>query len=171
MKKILNDYVVNAKTMALLAVDHWEYSTIVQEVDEEFYVKQTPLQLIKEACLTGGATYEGRRAAVVAQTRNRHKVPIPIHIEEQIYAFPTTSPKQPNCHWLFYQHIASSKINSNQASQSIITFRNTNQLKLDISHYIIEKQMHRTAYCISRFTYFNHRFVTTYKLLHPLLNH
>lgn len=171
MKKILNDYEVNTKTMALLAVDHWQYSTIVREVDEEFYVKQTPLQLIKEACLAGGSTYEGRRAAVVAQTRNRHKVPIPIHVDQQIYAFPTHSPKQPNCHWLFYQHIASLKMNPNQTSQSIITFRNSNQLKLNVSHYIIEKQMHRTAYCINRFSYFNHRLVASYKLPHPVLHY
>lgn len=155
MKIVLNHYEINKKTMVLIPVSNWEYSTLVLEADgKRLYVKETPFQLIKDACLKGGSTYEGRRAAVVKLTNIKNKVPIPINPYEQICAFPTHSPYQFNCHWIFFEHIAS--IHPKQPSQSIIIFQNFEELVVPISYYTLQKQMHRTADCIVRFPSYKH---------------
>ena len=61
MKEIVTEYEINQRTMALLPVAHIEYSTLVIEQYRQLYVKQTPLQIIKAACLDGGAEYEGKK--------------------------------------------------------------------------------------------------------------
>jgi competence protein ComK len=72
-KIILEDYEINRDTIALQPANHTDYYTIVIEPDQIFYVKQTPLQLIKAACLEGGAGYNGRREAVIHQTGKKAK--------------------------------------------------------------------------------------------------
>ena len=152
--QILSTYEITPNTMALLPARNPDYDTIALETTGELYIRKTPLQLIKQACLEGGSTYEGRKSAVDYLTGAKHKVPIPINPRENIYAFPTQSPKEFDCCWLFHEHIRSIKPyqRSNQPNRTIIQFSNNEQLKLVASYYTIEKQMHRTAYCILRFS-------------------
>ncbi|MCT8140513.1 competence protein ComK [Anaerobacillus sp. CMMVII] len=149
---ILANYSVNKDTLALLSVAHPDYHTIAIETDRKLYIRKTPFQIIKAACLKGGSTYEGRRAAVTYLTGAKHKVPIPINPTEHIYAFPTYSPTQFECSWIFHDHVHS--ISPYQKNHTVITFKNELQLKLPVSYYTIEKQMYRTAQCIIRFTHF-----------------
>ncbi|MBT2218660.1 competence protein ComK [Virgibacillus dakarensis] len=44
----------------------------------QVFFRKTPIQLIHIACLDNYASYEGRRKAVMHQTRFKRKVPIPI---------------------------------------------------------------------------------------------
>ncbi len=145
---------INPNTMALLPARTPDYDTITLETTGELYIRKTPLQLIKQACLEGGSTYEGRKAAVDYLTGAKHKVPIPINPIDHIYTFPTHSPKEFDCCWLFHEHIRSIKPyqRANQPNRTMILFKNHEQLKLACSYYTIEKQMHHTAYCILRFS-------------------
>ncbi|WP_078429806.1 competence protein ComK [Alkalihalobacterium alkalinitrilicum] len=151
---ILDHYEINKATSALLPAYHNDYQTTVWEEDQRYYVKKTPLQLIKEACLEGGADYNGRRAAVTHKTGVNSKVPIPVLPHEQIYAFPTHSPKLYECHWLFYHHIKSIHRHPDAPSHTIITFIDSKELLLHVSYYTIEKQLQRTSYCMTRFTHY-----------------
>ncbi|MCL7748760.1 competence protein ComK [Halalkalibacter alkaliphilus] len=151
-KQVIKDYEINRDTIALLPAYHSDYYTIVLERDQEYYVKQTPMQLIKEACLEGGADYAGRRKAVIHKLGVQSKVPIPVNPLDQIFAFPTHSPKLHECSWIFYHHIRSIRVNAHEPSQTIISFKNYKELPLSISYPSLEKQMHRTAYCIVRFS-------------------
>ncbi len=153
-KDVLTNYEVNKNTLALLPTFQPDYNTIAIEPCGEYQIRKTPLQLIKHACLEGGSSYEGRREAVAYLIGAKNKVPIPINPLEQIYAFPTHSPKQFECSWIFQHHIRSLKPHSfpNQTKGSIITFKNNFQLTLPISYYTIEKQMQRTSYCMIRFS-------------------
>ncbi|WP_062051691.1 competence protein ComK [Bacillus sp. JCM 19034] len=150
---ILSHYDINQDTIALLPAKRIEYDTIVWERNDSLHVKQPMLSLIKEACLEGGADYEGRRVAVIHKTGIQHKIPIPIQPLQQIYAFPTHSPKLYECCWIFYHHIKSIQHHPTKASESIITFHNYRKLTLPISYAALEKQMHRTSYCIVRFSF------------------
>lgn len=155
MKKVLNDYEVNRSTMALLSVAHIDYRTIVLEENQQFFVQKTPTQLVKAACIEGGATYDGRRIAVSYRTGTKQKVPIPINPRENIFAFPTHSPKAFECSWIFYHHVKSVKkfiSPSHNTTQSMILFNNSQKINLSESHYILEKQMQRTAICILGFS-------------------
>ncbi|MCK0470097.1 competence protein ComK [Halalkalibacter sp. APA_J-10(15)] len=149
---IVNDYEITQDTIALLPAHHIECDTIVWERNDILHVKQSMLSLIKEACLEGGADYEGRRAAVIHKTGIQHKIPIPIHPLDHIYAFPTHSPKLYECAWIFYYHIKSIHRHPNKVNESMVTFHNYKELTLPISYATLEKQMQRTSYCIVRFS-------------------
>ncbi|WP_138419866.1 competence protein ComK [Aquibacillus sediminis] len=162
MTNVLIDYHVNEQTIALLPATHIDYDTIVLEVGRKLYVKKTPLQLIKQACLAGGASYDGRRKAVIYQMGVKRKVPIPICPQRKLFAYPTQSPSEFNCHWIFYHHVQSIRPNlsiKNPDIKTIITFKNGEQIFMNESYYVFEKQMQRTAICILYNTDFqNQRF-------------
>ncbi len=150
---ILENYEINKDTVVLMPARHIDYETIVLERNAKFYVKKTPLELIRAACLEGGSTYEGRREAVIALTGSQNKVPIPIEPLQHIYAFPTHSPKQFDCCWLFYHHVKSMKPHPKSSSKTLVTFKNSRELTVPVSYYSLEKQMLRTSQCILRFSY------------------
>ncbi|WP_227937161.1 competence protein ComK [Alkalihalobacillus deserti] len=152
-KIILEHYEINPDTFALLPAYHTDYDTIVWERDQLLYVRKTPLQLLKEACLEGGAEYDGRRIAVTHKTGIQSKIPIPVNPLEHIYAFPTHSPKQSECSWIFYHHIKSIKRHPKNSTQSIITFKNIKEYSLNVSYHALDKQVQRTSYCIVRFSH------------------
>ena len=150
-EEILADYQITSRTMALLSVAHMEYSTIVLEVDRQLFVRLTPIQIIKASCLDGGSTYDGRRSAVTHHTGSKQKVPIPIIPHDDIYAFPTHSPTAFGCNWLFFNHvkyISTFTPPGETSRQSSITFHNGQSITLNESHYVLNKQMERTAMCI-----------------------
>lgn len=135
--------------MALLSAAHLDYSTIVLEPNRKLYVRQRPFEIVKAACIDGGATYEGRKDVVMALTNIKHKVPIPINRLQQIYAFPTHSPQLHQCSWLFYHHIKA--ITPHPSKQTLITFNDLQKIQIPISYYKIERQYLRTAACILHF--------------------
>ncbi|WP_216830595.1 competence protein ComK [Alkalihalobacterium elongatum] len=149
---ILPHYAINQHTSALLPAYHTDYQTIVWEQDQRYYVKKTPLQLIKEACLEGGADYDGRRAAVTYKTGAKSKIPIPISPHDQIFAFPTHSPTLHECHWLFYHHIKAIKRHPDIPTHTLVTFQDEKELLLHVSYHTLEKQLQRTSYCIVRYS-------------------
>ncbi|MEH7223195.1 competence protein ComK [Bacillus sp. JJ1566] len=165
MNPVLIDYEINPDTMTLLSAAHIDYATIVRERHQILYVKKTPLQLIKAACLEGGATYEGRRKAVTHLTGAIQKVPIPINPRRNIFAFPTHSPTAFECNWIFYHHIKSivPALQTGKAIQSIIQFKNHHELPMNESHYLLQKQYTRTGMCILQYA------IQEKMIAHPLL--
>ncbi len=142
---MLTTYDINPNTAALLPVKHLDYCTLIIETNGSYYINQPSLTLIKEACLKGYSTYEGRREAVRHYTGFHQKVPIPINPYQNIYAFPTQSPHQFECCWLFPTHIQSIKPTSNSKG-SIVTFKNKKTITLSQSASTLRKQMQRTAF-------------------------
>ncbi|GAA0319098.1 hypothetical protein GCM10008967_07030 [Bacillus carboniphilus] len=149
MKKILQDYTITPNTMILIPARHLDYRTMVIETGAVHYVNLSPLDLIKTACLQGMSTYDGRRNAIMYLTGFKRKVPIPIIPALKIFAFPTLSPEQFDCTWIFPHHIQS--IQPTKQNQSNITFQNGQELTLNESSFVLEKQVQRTAYCVLQF--------------------
>ncbi|MDT8863060.1 competence protein ComK [Alkalihalobacillus sp. MEB130] len=156
-KTILPHYEINRDTTAIFPANHTDYYSIVWERNRIYYIKKTPIQLIRAGCLEGGADFDGRKAAVIHKTGIQSKIPMPIDPNEHIYAFPTHSPKLHECCWIFYHHIRSIKHHPKSHSKSIITFQHHKQLELDISYHTLEKQLQRTSYCIVRFSHYKIR--------------
>lgn len=154
MNPIRDTYEINPQTMAILSVAEIEYSAIVLEENKKIYVRQTPLQIIKAACLEGGASYEGRRKAVTYLTGAMQKIPIPINPRRNIFAFPTHSPTTFECNWIFYHQIKTITIPKvpNPTIQSIIHFKNNQSLSMNESCYVLQKQYQRTAMCILQYS-------------------
>ncbi|NEU30296.1 competence protein [bacterium LRH843] len=151
-KNVLPNYEIHQDTVALIPAYHPDYDTIVIERYQRLCVKKTPLQLIKLASIEGGADYDGRRKSVIHKTGAKHKVPIPVNPNEQIYAFPTHSASQHKCAWIFYYHVKTIKPSNKKLNHSIITFNNGTTLPLDVSFTSLRRQMKRTSYCIVRFS-------------------
>lgn len=152
VEHVCKSYEINKQTFALIPIAHMEYDTLVLEENRKIYVKQTPKQIIHTACLKGGASYEGRRKAVMYKTKIKRKVPIPINPRQDIFAFPTHSPDQFHCHWIFPNHILSTESKRNSRQKTIVTFKNNEKITLPISRMSLEKQIHRTSYCRFLFT-------------------
>jgi len=154
VKDILTQYISNQQTLALVP-DHTDPNqTIVYEGERQIHVKQKPLDIIKTTCLEYFTSYIGIREAVQHQVGIERKIPLPISPHQNIYTFPTLSPENPECIWLFYHHIHRiTPITFTQENpfQSLISFQNGIELPLNVSHYILEKQMYRTEMCVKRF--------------------
>ncbi len=150
MKEFLTDYIINPQTSALLPARQIEYDTIVFEQDKRLHVKKTAMQLIEEACLIYGSTYEGRRKATMYRTDFKRKVPIPISINREIYTFPTHSPSDYDCAWIFPSHVQFirdiASENSN-GEKSLIFLDNQLKLASNASSYMIEQQLDRAELC------------------------
>lgn len=144
---IRDDYKVNKSTLALLPAKAINYDTIAWEDNQTIYVRQTPLDIIKESCLVYGSSYEGRREAVTHNTSYQRNLPIQISGKQHIYTFPTQAPKSFDCHWIFSEHILQI-IGKNGTKEATICFKNNQLLPLTVSHYILNKQFHRTLTCM-----------------------
>ena len=154
MNKILKDYSINPQTAALLPAKQIDYETIVFEQDRQIAVSKTAHQLIKEACLDYFSTYEGRRKAVMHHTNFKRKVPIPISMGHNICTFPTHSTTDIECIWIFSNHVQSIKrisTRKNIYAQSMITFKSGQQLPLNVSYHILDKQMRRATMCMVQY--------------------
>lgn len=147
---VLDDYSINVHTMALLPAFHTDYQTIAIETHRTYYVKQTIMKILKEACLDGGASYDGRRDTVTHYAVAKQKIPIPINPARNIYAFPTHSPTHMQCSWIFYNHvktIIANILDDYAEPTSNIHFKNGQTITVPISDYVLTKQMQRTAMC------------------------
>lgn len=140
---VMKKYVINNDTIALLPAKAIDYSAIAWEVNKILYVRQTPLEIIKSSCLDYGSSYDGRRDAVKHNTPYKKKLPIEVSERKKIYAFPTHATQSFDCHWLFSEHILTIIKNSDK-NKSTVHFRNDQMLSLTVSHYVLDKQLHRT---------------------------
>ncbi|WP_100374091.1 competence protein ComK [Bacillus sp. FJAT-45037] len=152
-RQILETYEISTHTIAIMPAYDIECETLVLEGHQTLYVKETAIQMIKRACIEGGATYDGRRQAVSELTRAQNKIPIPINTTSQIYAFPTHSPTHLECVWLFYHHIKSFHPHPFEPAKTIVQLYNNNPLTIDISYPSFERQMQRTSYCMVKLSY------------------
>ena len=149
MGKEQSSYTITNQTLAIIPVNKRDYHSIVFEQERVIHTKEKPFQLIQAACLEHWSTYEGRRRAVVHQTGFQQKVPIPISINKKIFAFPTYSPHDHACCWIFSSHvrdIAAISIENRMLSE--ITFHTGKRLSIDVSPYILKKQFQRTLQCM-----------------------
>src|SRR5690625_7833137 len=91
MKNIISTYKINSHTQALLPAKSINYQTIVIEENKILYVRQTPLEIIRQGCVDDWSDYVSRRNAVMHHTSFIQRLPIPVNISKAIYFFPTHS--------------------------------------------------------------------------------
>ncbi|KAB7662872.1 competence protein ComK [Bacillus sp. B1-b2] len=146
MSEILNSYKVNTSTKLVSPAYQIDYQSIVLEGKNEYLVKKTPLEIIKEATIQGGSEYKGRRTSMTYLTGIHKKIPIPISESKDIYAFPTCSPNNPDCIWVFVHHVEDI-MPSKGAHPSIILFNDGVEKHMKESQHILKKQLYRTWLC------------------------
>ncbi|WP_067729110.1 competence protein ComK [Oceanobacillus damuensis] len=155
MSKIVAHYTIHEQTMALMPAYHSNYQTIALEQERTLFIRQTPMQLIQAACLEYGATYEGRKQAVIHKTGFQRKIPLPIDAGKNIYVFPTHATNDPDCSWIFATHVRNINPTTHlaeKAPSSKITFSNGAEILVDVPSSFLQKQMERTLICLSTFS-------------------
>lgn len=148
---IKNTYDITTRTLAIMPAQAIDHDTIILEKHNTCPVRQTPLTLVKHACINHGATYEGRRRAVAHHTQFKQKVPIPISIMNRLYVFPTHSPRHFDNAWIAYHNIHLihyTQPDTSRNAQTIIQFNDGQTITLNVSKHIIQTQMKRTFQCI-----------------------
>lgn len=141
--KVLDDYIATEVTLAILPVRHMDYSSIVYEQARTYYVRQTPMHIIKASCETYYSTYDGRRKAIISQTGFKYKTPMIIREQGPLLAFPTISPSEFDCAWIFSHHIKS--IQPDDLNCKII-FHNEREMPLPLSDYRVNNQKNSTLH-------------------------
>ncbi|EIJ81921.1 competence transcription factor [Bacillus methanolicus PB1] len=143
-KPLIEEYEINPCTMMIMPIEYGSklYSRIF-EIDEEYISPFKPIEIIKKSCIYFGASYEGRKEATKTLIGITHKVPIAISSHNFINFFPTTSPNNPECMWISYEHVVfHEKADSKHTN---VTFSNKNIYTLPVSFNSFENQLLRTA--------------------------
>jgi len=117
------------------------YATLILEKGRSIYVIQSPLQLIKQACLDHYSTYQGRVEAVIYHTGFQSKVPIPI-APDNLYLFPTHAFYHYDCCWITHHHVYQIK-KKNDKNAATILFNSEKTIELPVTPYSLRQQVKR----------------------------
>ncbi len=146
-KNLIEDFEINPLTVAVLPMEFKGdkiYSKVYQLDEEtELFTPIKPLELIKNACKIYGSSYEGRKDGARHIVGITHKIPIAIDPTNSVYFFPTTSPNNPQCAWISYEHIRAYK--EIDSTNTLVTFRNNKAIVIPISRYSFDSQVKRAA--------------------------
>ncbi|RSL35120.1 hypothetical protein D7Z54_00670 [Salibacterium salarium] len=149
LEDIRDRYEVINKTLALLPVFDLDIKSMIYETNRKIiFSRQTPLEIMEEACLEGGSSISGRIAFVREVVGIHRRRPVPVNVAEDIYAFPTFSHRNPNNCWIFYSHIRKGIADEN-TGEGIVIFFDGQQLPVHVSYPRLDKQILRTSRCKS----------------------
>ena len=139
----MNDYEINSATLAIIPLG--DNVSEVYEAETKYIINKSPNAIIKENCEFYGSSYEGRCKGTKNLTGIKSKYPIIIEESRNIIFFPTSSVRSEDNTWIALNHIKNySKIDLN----SKITFKNNENLELNISYYSLDNQICR-AYMLN----------------------
>ncbi|WP_088809371.1 MULTISPECIES: competence protein ComK [Listeria] len=144
-------YEVNPHTMIILphSAGGPLFSRVI-EIGSDSISKFTPFELIKTSCKFFGANYDGRREGTKHLIGITHKPPIIIDPISFTYTFPTASPTNPNCIWVFPQHIK--EYHGTKDNQTLVQFSNFEMIKIDVSISSFNNQVARTSMLHMKFS-------------------
>ncbi|PYZ94910.1 competence protein [Salipaludibacillus keqinensis] len=145
---VQDDYRITKDTMALLPSYQDGSRTLVYETTKRIYVNQTSKEIVNNGCLEGFSSYDGRRMAAIYQTGKNYNVPIAINPYKNIFAFPTNSPSNYDCIWLFYHHIQDISSAKNNPKHSIVTMSDNAHILVPVSSFTLKKKMYLTSHCV-----------------------
>lgn len=134
----MTDYEINSSTLAIVPLG--EDISKVYEEEAEYIVSKSPNAIIKENCEFYGSSYAGRCKGTKKLTGIKSKFPIIIEESRNIIFFPTSSVRSDNNTWIALNNIKDYKTDN---LNSIITFKNNENLDLDISYYSLDNQICR----------------------------
>lgn len=118
------------------------YSKILED-DTDIIIEYRPTEVINLACKYFATSLDGLQEGTRALLNLQHKIPVCIEAITGMYFFPTSSPNNPNCHWLAHTHIRN--LIPTPSNQTEVHFHNGRKITVDASYGSMENQLHRTA--------------------------
>lgn len=137
---MLQSYEINNGTLAVIPIN--ENTTKILEIDNEYIVKKSSLEIIDDSCNYYGSTYKGRYEGTKKLIGMSYKLPIIIEESKNIIFFPTTSPRLNDCFWISLNNI---KNYIKDQDGSIIVFKNDSVVNINVSIFILESQILRAS--------------------------
>ena len=135
----MKDYEINEQTMAIIPINYNQ--SLIKETDNEYIVDKCAYKIMEDSCSYYGSTYIGRLNAAKKMLDSNYKVPILVEDSEYIVFFPTKSSLLDDCCWINYNFI---KNYSRNGKTTKITFKNNQQIDVDISKLSLENQISRS---------------------------
>lgn len=139
IKLELSSYEINFET--LLIIPCGKLKSTVYEIDEEFVVNKTPLEIVKDSCLYFGCSYDGRKDGTKSLIGVDMKVPIIIEDSKNIIFFPISSCINKNSIWISYQNLLKySKLNE---FSTVLYFQGNKKIGVDAKYNLVDNQVIR----------------------------
>lgn len=142
------DYTISSSTMALEPIDKGGFLTKVYDESGIILSTNSPLELLINACDIRDSNYHWRINIVKKTLSFYKKTPLVICPIESIYAFPTTSPQEYHCQWIFPEHI---DVYAMKMGRPVIIFDNELEMDLNCQMRILIEQLDRAKKCITHF--------------------
>lgn len=151
MLSICDSYLIDERALALEPVFDRVYQTKITTKDGVFYSIESAKYLLEKACYYNASTMQGRVAATREIMKFYHRIPFVI-IPLSVGVFPTSSPLDMNCAWIFNHRFVVEALGKNK---SLVTFLSGDSITVPVSKYMLENQQLRL-----------HISMSTYKELH-----
>jgi len=147
---VKEDYKISESTMFISPYFHVDFRSKIIDEKGIFLTSKRPKDLLEEACIRDGSSFDGKRKAVIQKLNYKVRTPIPVSPNDFIYAFPTTSFLSYECKWFFANTIID--IRPLDENTSEIEFRNGYRMKCNLSTKLLNKQREKTALCMYVFS-------------------
>lgn len=133
-------YIINKETLALVPKGS---KTEIIESNNLITSKETTLDLIENNCIYNGSSLEGRQKGSIYLIGTPYKPPIIVDDINEIIMIPTHSARNKNCIWINLKNLLS-YTQKDEKSITII-FRNHQQISINISYQIFDRQVLRAT--------------------------
>jgi len=136
----MKTYEINKQTLAIIPIGE-DLSTVIEENDILNITK--PIQeIIEDSCVYFGSSYNGRLEGSKKMLGFNYKTPIVVEESNEIIFFPTTSPRNNDCHWISLNHIKEIKKTTKETK---ILFKSGQEINLNVSYNSLENQLFRAT--------------------------
>lgn len=134
-----DSYLLDERALAIKPIFTGDYQSEIFTTHGIYYSKLTPSNLLNKACINYCSTKKGRIGAATILLNYSQKPPFIIS-PNKIGVFPTESPKNQTCVWIFNNRLT---VNEVAKGESVITFMNGTFIKVKVSKNVILKQHNR----------------------------
>lgn len=142
----MNNYEINSAT--LLIKQYNLNTSIVSEINNEYYIQKQTIEIIDDSCKFFGSSYKGRVEGTKNMVKLNYKVPIIIEESKNIIFFPINSPRYNNTTWISLNNIEDYY---QEQHKTVILFKGGKKAVLDISYYSLENQIFRSTMLLNIF--------------------
>ena len=134
------NYEINEGTLAIIPS---EKQSKIYEDNREYFIKNTPYEIMDNSCKYYGSSYEGRKEGTKAILNVSYKVPIIVDSGRNLIFFPTNSPSAEDCCWLSLKNIK--EVREEDYNTTLIIFNNGVSISLPVSKRTMENQIFRAS--------------------------
>ena len=136
----MDNYKITKNTFALIPID--KYRTKIIENYITYIVDENIKQIIEKNCLFYCSSLKGRIEATSYLIGVKYKAPVILSELLNLVFFPTLCPDSEDCIWINIDSVSEYK---KLLENTIITFKNSKKLKINVSENIISNQILKSS--------------------------